>query len=57
MPAQSVATRLWFVAGIILFSGSLYALVLLNQPWLGMVTPLGGVCFMVGWLWLGWSKR
>jgi uncharacterized membrane protein YgdD (TMEM256/DUF423 family) len=37
-------------AGIVLFSGSLYALALLNQTWLGMVTPLGGVCFLTAWL-------
>jgi uncharacterized membrane protein YgdD (TMEM256/DUF423 family) len=39
-----------FTAGILLFSGSLYALVLLDQPWLGAVTPLGGLCFIAGWL-------
>jgi uncharacterized membrane protein YgdD (TMEM256/DUF423 family) len=33
-----------------LFSGSLYLLVLLNQRWLGMVTPLGGVGFIVAWV-------
>jgi len=37
-------------AGILLFSGSLYALALLNHSWLGMVTPLGGVCFLTAWL-------
>ena len=38
------------VAGIGLFSGSLYALVLLDLGLLGAVTPLGGICFIVGWL-------
>ena len=38
-----------FVAGIVVFSGSLYALVLTGQRWLGAVTPLGGVAFIVGW--------
>jgi uncharacterized membrane protein YgdD (TMEM256/DUF423 family) len=39
-----------FVVGILFFSGSLYALTLLNQPWLGMFTPIGGVCFIAAWL-------
>lgn len=39
-----------FVAGISLFSGSLYLLVLLDQKWLGAVTPFGGVALLVGWL-------
>jgi uncharacterized membrane protein YgdD (TMEM256/DUF423 family) len=37
-------------AGIVLFSGSLYALALLNHHWLGMITPFGGVCFIAAWL-------
>lgn len=41
-------------AGIVLFSGSLYALALIPQlrDWLGPVTPLGGLCFLAGWAWL-----
>jgi len=39
-----------FMAGIILFSGSLYGLVLTEMKWLGPVTPLGGLCLIVGWL-------
>jgi uncharacterized membrane protein YgdD (TMEM256/DUF423 family) len=38
-----------FVAGILLFSGSLYALALSGVRWLGAVTPLGGLLFLVGW--------
>ncbi len=38
-----------FLAGTVLFSGSLYALVLADAPWLGAVTPLGGVAFIAGW--------
>ena len=38
-----------FMAGILLFSGSLYGLVLTEMRWLGPVTPLGGLCFIVGW--------
>lgn len=44
-----LASRL-FLAGIALFSGSLYALVLLDAPRLGMITPLGGVSLILGWL-------
>ncbi len=39
-----------FVAGILIFSGSLYALVFSGQRWLGAITPLGGVAFLAGWL-------
>ncbi|MGM0569357.1 DUF423 domain-containing protein [Marinobacter sp.] len=39
----------FFLAGTLLFSGSLYLLVLTEIRWVGPVTPLGGVCFMVGW--------
>ena len=38
-----------FVVGVILFSGSLYLLVVLDAPLLGAVTPLGGAAFLVGW--------
>lgn len=37
-------------AGIILFSGSLYILSLTGVKWLGMVTPIGGLCFLSAWL-------
>lgn len=40
------------VAGILLFSGSLYVMALTNLRWLGAVTPLGGLCFLAGWAWL-----
>lgn len=39
-----------FVAGVVLFSGSLYAMTLGAPSWLGAVTPLGGLCFIAGWL-------
>ena len=48
------AARL-FLVGTVLFSGSLYALVLLDLPILGAVAPLGGASFIAGWLALGWS--
>ena len=44
-----------FVAGMVLFSGSVYLLALGGPRWLGAVTPLGGLCFIVGWLALAWS--
>lgn len=40
----------FMLAGVILFSGSLYALVLLQTRGIGLITPVGGVCFMLGWL-------
>jgi uncharacterized membrane protein YgdD (TMEM256/DUF423 family) len=39
-----------FVAGTLLFSGSLYGLALSGVTWLGAITPLGGVAFLLGWL-------
>ena len=39
----------FFLVGILLFSGSLYLLVLTDIRWIGPITPLGGMSFMVGW--------
>jgi uncharacterized membrane protein YgdD (TMEM256/DUF423 family) len=39
-----------FTAGILLFSGSIYLLVLTHQRWLGPVTPLGGLCLIAAWI-------
>jgi uncharacterized membrane protein YgdD (TMEM256/DUF423 family) len=44
-----------FVAGTVLFSGSLYALSLSELRWLGAITPLGGIAFLGGWLCLAWA--
>ena len=44
-----------FVAGIVLFSGSLYALALTGRRSLGAVTPVGGLCFLAGWALLALS--
>lgn len=44
-----------FVAGILIFSGSLYLLVFTDTAWLGAVTPFGGVAFIVGWALLAWG--
>ncbi len=55
MPALGLSRRLlvmacgFWLVGIVLFSGSLYLLVLSGARWLGPVTPVGGVCFMIGW--------
>ncbi len=38
-----------FVAGIFIFSGSLYVLAVTGIRWLGAITPIGGVCLIVGW--------
>lgn len=38
-----------FVAGTVIFSGSLYLMTLTGMIWLGAITPLGGVAFLVGW--------
>jgi len=48
------AIAVWwcFLAGIVLFSGSLYLLAVTNMKWLGAITPLGGLAFLAGWLWL-----
>jgi uncharacterized membrane protein YgdD (TMEM256/DUF423 family) len=50
----------FMLAGLILFSGSLYVLSLTGQRWIGMVTPFGGLAFMIGWLLLAagvWRGR
>jgi len=41
-----------FLFGVIIFSGTLYGLALTNLRWLGAITPLGGLSFMIGWIWL-----
>lgn len=46
----SVAAGWLFVAGILIFSGSLYVLALSGVRWLGAITPLGGVAFLSGWI-------
>lgn len=44
-----------FQAGIVVFSGSLYALALSEVKWLGAITPIGGLAFLAGWAALAWS--
>ena len=56
LPVAGLSRRLlgiaagFLVAGILLFSGSLYLLVLTGLRWMGPVTPVGGIGFMVGWI-------
>jgi uncharacterized membrane protein YgdD (TMEM256/DUF423 family) len=45
------------LAGIVLFSGSLYALALTSIRGLGAITPIGGLCFLAGWALLFWSLK
>lgn len=52
----ATAAAMWFfTAGIVFFSGSLYAMVLTNFRGLGTITPIGGVCFIIGWALLALS--
>jgi len=53
-PAPPVRVAGWlFLAGTVVFSGSLYLLAVTGARWLGAMTPLGGLCFLAGWLSLG----
>lgn len=55
-PSALTSAAGWLlVAGTVLFSGSLYALVLSGVRALGAVTPLGGVAFLAGWALLAWA--
>ena len=49
-PSAWVGVAGWlFVAGIVIFSGSLYLLVMTGTRWLGAITPIGGLCLITGW--------
>ena len=55
-PSGAVHAAGWLMAaGIVIFSGSLYTLVLTGPRWLGAVTPLGGLCFLTAWGLLAWA--
>jgi uncharacterized membrane protein YgdD (TMEM256/DUF423 family) len=54
-PGPASAAGWLFVAGTVLFSGSLYLLALSGQRWLGAVTPFGGLAFIAGWGALAWA--
>ena len=50
-PVTSASIAGWlFVLGIVLFSGSLYILALSGLGWMGAITPIGGLCFLAGWV-------
>jgi uncharacterized membrane protein YgdD (TMEM256/DUF423 family) len=49
-PGTATLAAGWlFLAGILIFSGSLYVLVLTGLRWMGAITPIGGVAFLLGW--------
>ncbi len=55
-PAGAAAPAGWFMtSGILLFSGSLYALALGGPRWVAFITPFGGVAFLIGWALLAWT--
>ena len=55
-PSGATTAAGWlFVLGIVVFSGSLYLLVLTGQRWLGAVTPMGGLATIGGWASLAWA--
>jgi uncharacterized membrane protein YgdD (TMEM256/DUF423 family) len=47
----------FFLSGVLLFSGSLYAMAFGAPRWVGAVTPIGGLCFLTGWAVLAWAAR
>ncbi len=55
-PGRAARASGWlFIAGIVIFSGSLYLLALTGERWLGAITPIGGLCQLAGWLALAWA--
>ena len=55
-PSGATTAAGWLlIVGIVIFSGSLYALVLTGQRWLGAVTPVGGLALIAGWAALAWA--
>ena len=47
----------FFLSGVVIFSGSLYAMAFGAPRWLGAVTPIGGILFLIGWATLAWAAR
>lgn len=55
-PGKVLTASGWlFVAGTVLFSGSLYVLSFSGMRWLGAITPVGGIALLAGWLCLAWA--
>jgi uncharacterized membrane protein YgdD (TMEM256/DUF423 family) len=46
-----------FLSGVVIFSGSLYAMAVGGPRWLGAATPVGGLLFLAGWATLAWAAR
>lgn len=58
-PRAASGAAFCFAGGILIFSGSLYALALTGVRKLGAITPIGGILFLAGWFWLlagGWKR-
>ena len=55
-PAHRLS-RILFSSGILIFSGSLYALAVTGVKWLGAITPIGGVALIAGWIAVGFRGR
>jgi uncharacterized membrane protein YgdD (TMEM256/DUF423 family) len=51
----NIAAAWFMLIGIVLFCGSLYTLAITGIKWLGIITPFGGVCFLIAWLTLAFS--
>jgi uncharacterized membrane protein YgdD (TMEM256/DUF423 family) len=52
----NLQTSVWlFLSGIVFFSGSLYLMTFTQMKWLGAITPIGGLCFIAGWLLMAWQ--
>lgn len=47
----------FFLSGVVVFSGTLYAMALGAPRWLGAVTPIGGTLFLIGWATLAWAAQ
>jgi uncharacterized membrane protein YgdD (TMEM256/DUF423 family) len=56
-PAAVARAGALIAVGVVIFSGSLYALVLGAPTFIGAITPVGGVCLIAGWLWLAFQLR
>lgn len=54
-PDAALAWAAWlFLAGVLIFGGTLYTIALGGPRWLGAITPIGGVCLIAGWVLLAW---
>ncbi len=52
----NLQSAVWlFLSGIFFFSGSLYLMTFTQMKWLGAITPIGGLCFIGGWLMMAWK--